>query len=341
MSSRFADIVMAVIVGAALHPLAVSATDHGATSAGLVSMPQNVRRVAVRLGVDLIGFDMMPLVVQQPSATEERTPMEVEKGRVYTLDFYFRLLEPVKKTSTEVTLLSGSMPIAQLPIRFDDTQIGAVHKVPVSIRIPLTGPTGEVALRIRPDVLNRTADIGTLLVREREVSIQTSPVGENYQQASGNLIQNGSFEQGTAHWEIYDPWPPGVSVQVDDEVAYDGRASARLDFSGGSNPSVWRILYQSVGAKPSTAYELSYQLKTEHISTPCGVKLEVVDRDQMQRYIVGVDEFLTGTQEWTPMTYQFQTPEFTRGLTVRVRRYRCGVTFGSAWFDRIALTESQ
>jgi hypothetical protein len=322
------------ILGLTLLPFSAVGANQGGSKAGRLSLPQHVHSVTVSLGVELIGYDVMGPSLSRGTASE------VVRGQVYTFEFYWRILEPLGRFDCEVALLLGDMPIALVPLLFEDVQIGSVHRASVTTRIPTTGATGEVQLHIRPNMLKGAGDIGLLLVRERDVPIEGRPNG-NPPPVAGNLIQNGSFEQGVGPWVIYEPWPSGASLYLEKEVAYDGVASVRLDFSGASNPSVWRILSQSVVAKSSTVYELSYYLKTEHINTPCGVKLEVVDRDQMQRFIVGVDEYLTGSQMWTPMTYRFTTPEFTRGLTVRVRRYACGLTYGSAWFDRVTLTEVQ
>lgn len=297
--------------------------------------------VPISLAAELIGYDVFPSSsVMQPESLSEGD-IQFVKGQVYNMTFYWRVLEPLAQIRDEVTVTLNGLPIAFVSIQSDESKVGAIHQVHIKVRVPLAAPTGRLPLYVGPDILNRSIEIGSCVTLERGAPVDERTMGVDHERAPENLIRNGSFEQGTAYWQLYEPKPLGVVLSVDEEIAYDGGASALVEFSGGTNPDVWRVLSQDVLAKPLTRYKISYYLKTEHINTPCGVKLEVADLWHMQRFVVGVKEFVSGTQDWTHVSYDFRTPDFTRGLTVRVRRYGCGLTFGSAWFDRVILTEVQ
>lgn len=308
--------------------------------------PTHSAHVPLSLSAELVGYDLVALPEGQskePSrilnrtSTSELSWNRVTQGQAYRLFYYCRCLEPVKQMQYEFNIALGAMNIARAQFQLSNTRIGGVHKFSVDIRIPLVSPVGSMPLNIIPDVKGNAVEVGLFTIDRRFIPQRRAPGGK-FEPVAGNLIQNGSFEEGTSAWQSYDPFPPGVSVSIDREVVYDGSASLRLDFSGATDPDVWRTFYQPVEVKPNTAYTLSYYMKTEHLNTPCGAKLEVVDRDHMQNFIVG-PEYLTGTHDWKKMTSRFFTPDFTNIILIRVRRYACGITSGSVWFDRIVLTE--
>jgi hypothetical protein len=178
--------------------------------------------------------------------------------------------------------------------------------------------------------------------------------------ALSNLLRNGSFESGFRAWEVGEGiregmvgWDRILHLTLDPNVAAEGRQSVRIDFNGGQDPNFFHVV-QEVEVAPSAYYEVRYALKTEHITSNEGPSVAVRDPD------VPLEEFykctpraqrLTGTNDWTYLTYRFETGPQTRRVRLILRRDGSGTTGydperfgpigGSAWFDALQLVPTK
>jgi tetratricopeptide (TPR) repeat protein len=160
--------------------------------------------------------------------------------------------------------------------------------------------------------------------------------------SDGDRITNGGFEKeevlgGGFDWRIEKV--EGAEISPDPSVAFEGRRSMKIVFSGKENVD-FRHVYQFVSLKPDTEYFLQAQMRSQGITTRSGVKMEVVGVGAaFQR----ASESLTGDNEWKGVTLSFRTPAQSKGGVVRVRREKTDkldrFIGGTVWIDRVRLTE--
>lgn len=154
-------------------------------------------------------------------------------------------------------------------------------------------------------------------------------------------IVNGGFEEELAQagfgWIARDV--EGAKWERDDEIAYQGRYSLRIDFNGKENVS-YRHLWQLVPAEPGARYRLRGQWRGAYVTTR--------SNPYFQMYSVGAEKNRSARCEskrltwgWQPFEMNLTVPEDARFLKVRLRRNKTealdNLISGTIWLDEIGL----
>ncbi len=162
-------------------------------------------------------------------------------------------------------------------------------------------------------------------------------------QPKGNLITDSRFERPLLRmgfgWRVDNV--PGVYVGRDTSQFHSPSHSVLIQFSGNRNLD-YHQFYQFVLLSPNHAYHLEAFLKTDHITTDSGPRMEVHDFYNPQL----LDKFspsLTGTSGgWIPVSLNFRTGPKTNLVAVGVARLPSqkldNKIAGRVWIDDVTLT---
>lgn len=126
--------------------------------------------------------------------------------------------------------------------------------------------------------------------------------------ASGNLLRNGSFEDGLEGWSFSVMGNAKVEMVPDDSAAIDGKASLLIRNASRQAPNVYGRLHQDVGLKPGVPYELSGYIRGKNAER----LLVVLGKGWETRLPVPV----SGT-EWEPfyLTFTLEPGQLENGRT--------------------------
>jgi len=157
-----------------------------------------------------------------------------------------------------------------------------------------------------------------------------------------NFVTNGGFETETVLGGGFD-WRigtiAGAEVSFDHLIAFEGRSSLKIIFSGKENVDFHHVS-QYVALKPDTDYVLKAYMKTDVVTTKSGLKMEVVGVGPV---FYRASEPLTGTNDWKELTVYFHNPTASQGVVVRVRRAQTDkfdrFISGTAWIDKVQIIE--
>ena len=172
--------------------------------------------------------------------------------------------------------------------------------------------------------------------RLREEGLST-PTGET-------LVVNGGFEKekllgGGFDWKIQQV--PGAEISFDRTVAFEGKQSLKISFSGKENVDFSHV-FQYVPLKPNHKYLLKAEVKTKSLTTKSGIKLEVIG---IGPALYEASEPLTGDSDWREVTVPFRTPSQSRGGMIRFRRERTDkydrFISGTVWIDNVRIIEEK
>ncbi|MCF8305490.1 MAG: carbohydrate binding domain-containing protein [Ignavibacteriales bacterium] len=120
---------------------------------------------------------------------------------------------------------------------------------------------------------------------------------------SQNMIQNGSFENGTNSWYFIEN-NSYATVNFDFTDVYEGVASLRLNVQNPDSVVTAGIL-QTVAVSPNTTYYMYYSVKTENVDYLAFPYLKFTDGTEFfaQRgYVSGY------TKDWTTYEMRFTSP---------------------------------
>ena len=157
----------------------------------------------------------------------------------------------------------------------------------------------------------------------------------------GNLVFNGDFERDPLNagfdWRYLDV--PYLSRDFGDPAAYHGSRCLRLDFAVRRNDE-YLAAYQFVPVSADRSYVLSFQARSQGITSDSGPLLRVVDLE-CPSCLTAFSEGTTGTTPWHRVQLRFSTGPATRLVHLSIFRLR-GRTFpmdiaGSFWVDDIVL----
>lgn len=165
-------------------------------------------------------------------------------------------------------------------------------------------------------------------------------------ESSVGSISNGGFERpiGNADETLFG-WriirgEARLDVSIDSQTRHEGARSLRVTFRGYAKPELYNVV-QIVAVKPSTAYRLSFWVRTENLRSG-GPPLIQVGNANDDSVLVASQPFDGGTADWKQITLEFQTPDNCEGLAIRTGRIYCGdecpIT-GTLWYDEFQLTE--
>lgn len=180
--------------------------------------------------------------------------------------------------------------------------------------------------------LNEAYQVWRTRVREEGISLPSD----------GNLMTNGGFEKekilgGGFDWKLINV--PGAEVSFDHSVAFEGKSSLKIVFSGKENLD-FRHVYQFVALKPDTDYLLKAHMKTKAVTTKSGLKIEILG---IGPAFYKASESLIGDHGWKELMVTFRTPAQSRGGLVRIRREKTDkfdrFISGAVWLDNVQLKE--
>jgi hypothetical protein len=156
---------------------------------------------------------------------------------------------------------------------------------------------------------------------------------------SVNLLNNGSFENGNfsltsppSDWTP-DVFDPSATLTWDNSQAHLGSKSVKIE---APTPNDARWISQTVTVQPDTNYLVSGWIKTENVahssqSVDAGANLSLFGTWMRS-------EGLFGTNDWTYVSFVFNSGSDTQ-VTIAARLgYWSGTTTGTAWFDDLQLT---
>ena len=151
--------------------------------------------------------------------------------------------------------------------------------------------------------------------------------------ASGNLMQNGSFESGTSPWSLQVNSPASASLSQDTTVhASDGGvASAKVSIAADDTSSPYNIQLRQAGL--STCSACSYQLSFWAMAA-ASRSLEAVVQGLSSPYTVYFDRSPTVGTSWQEYTYTV-TPGASDAVFVG---FNLGASTSTIWIDGVSLT---
>jgi hypothetical protein len=95
-------------------------------------------------------------------------------------------------------------------------------------------------------------------------------------------------------------------IGVDDRVAHSGSRSLKVEFAGIDTTRLDGEITQTVVLKPSTAYHLSFYVKTEGLVSPEGPKVTVGIPDS--NWEASTPAIQSGSHDWALVSADFTTP---------------------------------
>jgi len=119
---------------------------------------------------------------------------------------------------------------------------------------------------------------------------------------------------------------------------FEGVYALEIEFTGKENISFYH-LYQIVPVEPSGSYSLTYNWKSEGITTDQGPFMEIYSYDKGRLNCRG--DMIRGTNDWAEETIEFTAPEECHAVVVRLRRLKstrfdCKIA-GHIWLDNFRL----
>ena len=168
---------------------------------------------------------------------------------------------------------------------------------------------------------------------------------------TGNLVENGDFEQASPGMNGPEGWyatvlpetEQHVTFEWDDAVAHSGERCVSVAISD-LHPEE-RVDYnwtQPVGGcRPGETYELRAWVKPENLRSSAFIVVQCwnVTLSEMLGYASTHQEMpVLGTTDWTPVRATFTVPEDTHEVRIRAG-ISCPMSKGGkAWFDDVKIT---
>jgi tetratricopeptide (TPR) repeat protein len=159
-----------------------------------------------------------------------------------------------------------------------------------------------------------------------------------------NLIENGDFEQKPMNFGFGWRTSPiaGVYIGLDQTTFHSPAHSLLVQFGGKANCDFHNVA-QLVLVKPDTEYELRAFMKTDHITTDSGVRLEIADHYDPHKLDKVTQNLVGTTPGWILISQNFRTSPQTHLIAVVLRRYPSekfdNLIAGKAWLDDVTLTD--
>ena len=156
-----------------------------------------------------------------------------------------------------------------------------------------------------------------------------SPIREN--------VVNSSFEsdlsRGGFGWEFHNT--SKVNWMIDSDIAFEGKNSLKLEFSGNDNVHYANIS-QVIPVESGASYTLSAYWRGQNITTRSTPFIELQALHSSQK-IFSISESLRGNWSWQKLKVKIIMPSDSNLLKIRVRRNRTKALDknieGSIWFD--------
>jgi len=143
--------------------------------------------------------------------------------------------------------------------------------------------------------------------------------------AGTNLIQNGGFENGAAHWKI-----PANTAEVVNGVAHSGNYSL---YYSNEDRSQYKLFSQPIKVHPGERIEMSVWVKGENVGSVRGAGF-FAESYSSGKFLGGAyPRTKSGTFDWTELKASYTIPPSAQSTTFGLYLER-NVT-GKAWFDDI------
>jgi tetratricopeptide (TPR) repeat protein len=164
--------------------------------------------------------------------------------------------------------------------------------------------------------------------------------GRGYACVQPSCVFNGDFEHeftgGAFDWRF--EGGNGVKVERDPITRYEGQYSLRIDFSANDNPDFHHVV-ERIAVRPGH-YRLEGYVRSSGMTSDQGIRLRIygaITAKNMEAETAAV----IGTESWKRVDTEFEVPEKTRELEVRIARrksLRLDNQFtGTAWIDSLRL----
>ncbi len=158
---------------------------------------------------------------------------------------------------------------------------------------------------------------------------------------AGSLLANGSFEHEIklGSEEPFYSWnisrAEGLGISLDNKSSQDGQLALRLSFDVERNIKPI-IASQTVPARPSTHYQMSFWLRTEDLLNLSPLVIEVFDPAHETKSLASMSLAL-GNRKWGQEKLDFTTSSSTEAIRVRLQQTPCGDAVckvkGRIWLD--------
>ena len=147
---------------------------------------------------------------------------------------------------------------------------------------------------------------------------------------ASDLIRNGSFEQGLAHWTVKG------NGSVDPGQGAFGKSSLKISLA----KPVWQRVFQTVDVEPSTEYVLEYYVKCEKVLPKKGAKFSGAGSwISMKKYFphhgsAGPWKLDSADGSWRKVSYKFKTGKEDKKIAVQ---FQLSNASGTVWIDQVSL----
>ncbi len=161
------------------------------------------------------------------------------------------------------------------------------------------------------------------------------------QEAGENLIENGSFEEGIAHWSSYEGKPAPLE---DDTSSTEGKVSLRMQGEDPARGSVgFQAVYQNLTRKlkPDTDYILKGKIKRTALAEDqkSMIAISLLERqtadEPWTQHVIGTNP-MDSTNVWEPFELTFRTNSEIEAASVHLYNVSSNAI---VWFDEIELHE--
>jgi tetratricopeptide (TPR) repeat protein len=174
-----------------------------------------------------------------------------------------------------------------------------------------------------------------------EIQRQTTESG-NIGYAFGK-ITNGGFEEAIAagqnlfNWQIADGAKPQIGV--DNQQKHGGNLSLLIIFNSGDGKD-FRDVSQTIVVEPGKKYSFEMFYKSS-LKTSATLKWEFVDASDGK--LLAATEAISANADWTSVKTEFNAPENTEAVTLRLARDVCKTGIcpisGSILFDDFSISD--
>lgn len=166
---------------------------------------------------------------------------------------------------------------------------------------------------------------------------------------AGSLLSNGDFEMPLTlnsqtpflTWRI--ALIGGVKVSLDRKDPKQGQQTLRVGFDARDNIPM-TVFSQTIPAKSSTSYVLTYAVKAEDLRSLSMPIVEVIDAADPRRLRIAAEKWPLGSSDWRIEQIKFTTAPKTEAVTVRLQREPCPEPpcpiNGMLWLDSFKLVEA-
>ena len=157
-------------------------------------------------------------------------------------------------------------------------------------------------------------------------------------------ITNGGFEKSLGSpddnhygWNV-ERGENKLDISSDSSVKHGGNRSLKINFRTFVKPQLanpWQI----VAVQPGDRYLLRFWVRTENLRSAGMPLFEVVETNEY-RLLSASPAVATGTNDWQEMSVEFQVPDNTDGVVIRLARSYCGDAcplVGILWIDDLSL----